>query len=153
MESDMKAVSDGRKTKPQVLGTALEGMKTLFISVRLQRPILCSLLCYVNNDSTVVQFLSVGDGKILFFVFCRQEHKRKSSWMRWVFSLKGRSLNLSFYIITLLNWNVYCHLSKLYNASMFTVATCHASFGCFVQHERQAAFSLAKYLILNRVEG
>lgn len=49
MESDMKAVSDGRKSKPQVLGTALEGMKSLFISVRLP----CPLLCYVNNGFSV----------------------------------------------------------------------------------------------------
>lgn len=40
MESDMKAVSDGRKTKPQVLGTALEGMKSLFISARTQKEML-----------------------------------------------------------------------------------------------------------------
>lgn len=37
MESDMKAVSDGRKTKPQVLEAALEGMKSLFISARTQK--------------------------------------------------------------------------------------------------------------------
>ena len=41
MESDMKAVSDGRKTKPQVLQAALEGMKGLFVSVSVQFTILC----------------------------------------------------------------------------------------------------------------
>lgn len=52
MESDMKAVSDGRKTRPQVLQAALEGMKSLFISVSAQLIILCPFLCSVFYDGS-----------------------------------------------------------------------------------------------------
>jgi DNA topoisomerase IA len=54
MESDMKAVSDGRKTRPQVLQVALEGMKSLFISVSMQLIILCPSLCW--SSSMVLMF-------------------------------------------------------------------------------------------------
>lgn len=37
MESDMKAVSDGRKTKAQVLDAAIQGMKSCFVDTRTQK--------------------------------------------------------------------------------------------------------------------
>jgi len=64
--------------------------------------------------------------------------------MRWVFSLKGKSLYLGFYNIILL---IKLHISINANYVihfMFAVPTYHAAFGCLVERNRQAAFSLAK---------